>query len=143
MLKEEGPKVNVLIGFDGTQSSITALRYVLEHFFSKGSTVTIVHARQRPFVMAGYDVAPMMADERKVEETAALARLICEEFGVAASFRAGEGLATEVILDAASSLKADLIVVGAHNRGSVERMILGSVSEQVVRKARCPVLVVR
>jgi nucleotide-binding universal stress UspA family protein len=43
----------------------------------------------------------------------------------------------------AADLKVDVIVVGSHGRGAIERLLLGSVSEQVVRHAPCPVLVVR
>jgi nucleotide-binding universal stress UspA family protein len=38
---------------------------------------------------------------------------------------------------------ADLIVAGRHNRGPVERLLLGSVSEAIVRAADLPVLLVR
>jgi len=43
----------------------------------------------------------------------------------------------------AGELKVDVIVVGSHGRGAIARILLGSVSEQVVRHAPCPVLVVR
>ena len=43
----------------------------------------------------------------------------------------------------AADLHTDVIVVGSHGRGAIERILLGSVSEQVVRHAPCPVLVVR
>ncbi len=43
----------------------------------------------------------------------------------------------------AEEIGADVIVVGSHGRGAIERLLLGSVSEQVVRHAPCPVLVVR
>lgn len=43
----------------------------------------------------------------------------------------------------AAELDVDVIVVGSHGRGAIERILLGSVSEQVVRHAPCPVLVVR
>jgi nucleotide-binding universal stress UspA family protein len=43
----------------------------------------------------------------------------------------------------AAEVGADVIVVGSHGRGAIERLLLGSVSEQVVRHAPCPVLVVR
>jgi nucleotide-binding universal stress UspA family protein len=43
----------------------------------------------------------------------------------------------------AGELGVDVIVVGSHGRGGIERILLGSVSEQVVRHAPCPVLVVR
>jgi nucleotide-binding universal stress UspA family protein len=47
------------------------------------------------------------------------------------------------ILRVAAKEKADLIVMGTHGRGGVLRMLMGSVAEQVMRKAPCPVMVVR
>lgn len=49
---------------------------------------------------------------------------------------------TEQILATAQALKADLIVVGTHGRTGVRRAVLGSVAEEVLRHAPCPVLVV-
>ena len=46
------------------------------------------------------------------------------------------------ILEHAIALSADLIVMGTHGRGGFERLMLGSVTEKVVRKANCPVLTV-
>lgn len=50
--------------------------------------------------------------------------------------------ATE-ILRLAEDVEADLIVVGTHGRVGVKRLLMGSVAEQVMREARCPVLVMR
>jgi nucleotide-binding universal stress UspA family protein len=54
-----------------------------------------------------------------------------------------DGPAGESIVDVAEAEAADLIVVGTHDRGAVGRLFLGSVSDHVVRHARCPVMVVR
>jgi nucleotide-binding universal stress UspA family protein len=54
-----------------------------------------------------------------------------------------DGRPVPVILHAARSWNADLIVVGASRRGVVSRVVLGSVSDEVVRAAFCPVLVVK
>jgi nucleotide-binding universal stress UspA family protein len=54
-----------------------------------------------------------------------------------------EGSAPAEIIDAALEWKADLIVVGCHNRGPLQRLLLGSTSESLVHRAPCPVLVVR
>jgi nucleotide-binding universal stress UspA family protein len=53
------------------------------------------------------------------------------------------GDAASVITQMANDLLADLIVVGTHGRKGVERMVMGSVAEEVVRRAGCPVLVAR
>jgi nucleotide-binding universal stress UspA family protein len=46
------------------------------------------------------------------------------------------------ILEHAASLPADLVVLGTHGRSGFERLMLGSVTEKVLRKAGCPVLTV-
>jgi nucleotide-binding universal stress UspA family protein len=53
------------------------------------------------------------------------------------------GNAADVIVEMASDLLAAVVVVGTHGRKGVQRMLLGSVAEAVVRNAGCPVLVVR
>jgi nucleotide-binding universal stress UspA family protein len=53
------------------------------------------------------------------------------------------GKAAAQILMLASDVGADLIFIGSHGKTGVERLLLGSVSEQVVREAKCPVLVAR
>jgi len=54
-----------------------------------------------------------------------------------------EGEAGEAIVEAAVAESVDLIVVGSHGRGRVDRMVMGSVSERVVRSAPVPVVVAR
>jgi len=63
--------------------------------------------------------------------------------GADASGLTWSGDAGESIVEAAEAEAADLIVVGTHERGAVGRLFLGSVSDHVVRHARCPVMVVR
>lgn len=53
------------------------------------------------------------------------------------------GNPADVIVEMASDLLAAVIVVGTHGRKGLQRMLLGSVAEAVVRNAGCPVLVVR
>ncbi|HKO51423.1 MAG TPA: universal stress protein [Polyangiaceae bacterium] len=50
--------------------------------------------------------------------------------------------AAHCIVQLASDLGADLIVIGTHNPKGIERALLGSVAEATVRDARCPVLVI-
>lgn len=54
-----------------------------------------------------------------------------------------DGHPTDVILDTAEREAADLLVMGTRGRGGARRMLLGSVTENVVRQARCPVFVAR
>jgi nucleotide-binding universal stress UspA family protein len=49
----------------------------------------------------------------------------------------------EEILDLCKEVSADLVFIGSHGATGLERLVLGSVSERVVREAKCPVMVVR
>jgi nucleotide-binding universal stress UspA family protein len=54
----------------------------------------------------------------------------------------GEGVAAEVITEFVNAHSVDLIVVGTSNRAGLSKLILGSVAEQVIREAPCPVLTI-
>jgi nucleotide-binding universal stress UspA family protein len=53
------------------------------------------------------------------------------------------GAAAECVVSLADSVEADLIVVGTHGRSGLKRLLLGSVAEEVVRRAPCGVFVIR
>ena len=63
--------------------------------------------------------------------------------GVPARARVETGVAWEEILRVARDEQADLIVIGTHGRTGLNRLLLGSVAERVLREAWCPVLTVR
>ena len=64
-------------------------------------------------------------------------------FNVPIEHRLEEGDPTTEILRVAEEAKSDLIVMNTHGRTGVGRLVLGSVAEHVLRKAPCPVLIVR
>lgn len=53
-----------------------------------------------------------------------------------------QGATIETILQQAAKLKADMIILGSHGHGALYRALVGNVSEGVIRKASCPVLVI-
>ena len=63
--------------------------------------------------------------------------------GADARFLVWDGDIAEGIVAAAEAEQADLIVMGTRGRAGMERSILGSVSDEVIRRAHCPVMVVR
>ena len=70
---------------------------------------------------------------------------MCETPGpeVGADIRVIEGYAARDLLHFAESEASDLIVIATHGRTGLEHMLLGSVTEKVVRRAACPVFTVR
>ena len=63
--------------------------------------------------------------------------------GVRVRHQLERGEPAELIVSVAEDLGCDLIVMGTHGRGGLSRLFMGSVTEQVLRNAPCPVLAVR
>jgi nucleotide-binding universal stress UspA family protein len=113
------------------------------------STVTVVHVFSPP-VIAAYGPLPVAFEPvllTPVECSQLLAsckRFIAAEAapGVPVDAVIRQGNVAAEILDHATKMDADLLVIGTHGRSGFERLILGSVTEKVLRKARCPVLTV-
>ena len=84
-------------------------------------------------------------EKERAESDQKLLALIEEEkmAGIVADYVIYEGFAEECILDYAKRQEADIIIMGSHGRRGLKRMILGSVAEHVIRRAPCPVLVVK
>ncbi|MEX1295931.1 MAG: universal stress protein [Candidatus Limnocylindrales bacterium] len=84
-------------------------------------------------------------DQARSERETLLVKTVrgARDAGVNAEFLVWEGDAGDSIAAAAEAEHADLVVVGTRGRSGAERMLLGSVSDHVVRHAECPVLVVR
>lgn len=76
---------------------------------------------------------------RTLEQWAAQAR----DEGLRVGVESRNGEPYREVLAAAAEARADLIVVGTHGRGGLDRALLGSVADRVIRAAVCPVLVVR
>ena len=88
-----------------------------------------------PMVLTAVDRDQLLADVRTFAETES-----APEVPLEAVVR--EGNTAGEILEQATSMKADLLVMGTHGRSGFERVVLGSVAEKVLRKASCPVMTV-
>jgi universal stress protein A len=91
-----------------------------------------------PDVKRIYEVQARWAEERLAERAAALTRE-----GVPTRWRRRVGVVHAEIGTVAREEAADYIVIGTHGRGGLDRVMLGSVAERVVRTAPCPVITVR
>ena len=68
---------------------------------------------------------------------------MAEEWGVKIHTEMLEGVPAKEIVEFAEKKKADLIVMGTTGKTGLERILLGSVAERVIKNAHCPVLVVK
>jgi nucleotide-binding universal stress UspA family protein len=100
----------------------------------------LIHAEQYPYYAEAVPPAPEFR-KRALERLDAFVALSGTE-GVRTRFSVAEGAPVSAILEAAEADRASLLCLGTHGREGVERLVLGSVAEKVLRKARCPVLTV-
>lgn len=91
-----------------------------------------------PDVKRIYEAQARWAEERLAERAGALTRE-----GVPTRWRRRVGVVHAEIGTVAREEAADYIVIGTHGRGGLDRVMLGSVAERVVRTAPCPVITVR
>jgi len=145
--RPDGPR-GVVLGVDGSDASTAATRFAFEAASVRGSPLTVVHAvwdrytESQAVVAVLSDPKRVVVDESErldVAETIAGWR---EQFpDVRVVTRYANGRPDRVLADADEV--ADLLVVGARGRGSAASALLGSVSRHVLKRARCPVAIVR
>ena len=140
---------NIVVGFDFSEHSREALREAALLYETFGSRVHILHVFEQPIHPAYYPVwEPTMANlRREVEEDAEkTVGEACREVGLEnwdLHIKTAMTSASRQIADFAETSNADLIVLGTHGLSGLDRLLLGSTSERVMRIAPCPVLTVR
>lgn len=135
-----------LVAIDGGALALHAARTGLEPSRRLGAEIAIVFAVEPPIDYSGeIGLPPDVLLEAASAETTEILRVLRQQIdlppGTAEFIRVGH--AWEVIIQVAEDWRADLVVVGSHGRGGVERVLLGSVAEAVVRHSPCPVLITR
>ena len=143
---------NILVATDFGEASHAALVYgrALARVF--GATLHVVHVTENIYVYAvrhlGAD-APEVPDPQHGVNQAARTRLkeqlVESETGNLAAVGAilTSSEPALAIVQYAKQKDVDLIITGTHGRDGAARAVIGSVAEQVVRRAPCPVLTVR
>ena len=143
---EKRPRI--VVGVDGSASSLAALRWAVHQAELTGGTVDAVAAWQMPATMTGFGFAPVAAaDGSELEQTAqrlldqVVSKVARPEGGPAVRRLAVQGFPAPVLLGA--SVGADLLVLGRRGHGGFSGALLGSVGQHCVRHARCPVVIIR
>jgi nucleotide-binding universal stress UspA family protein len=139
-----GSAVDVVVGIDGSPESARALELGLAEARRTGGTLIAVHAYRYAPVAAAYAPNPgidQFSQRELAEENLDRALGDVEERNpdVKIERRIEHGSSAAVLVAAADGAAA--LVVGARGLGGFAGLILGSVSQQVLRHAHCPVLV--
>jgi nucleotide-binding universal stress UspA family protein len=134
---------NILLATDFSHSAAAALPFAAEIAQRFGAKLYAVHAKTpENYALPVTEVWPV-ANALLERETEELRQTLHNQFpGVESEILTAEGGVWGVLEVAAAEKKADLIVVGTSGRRGIGKFILGSVAEEILRRATCPVLTV-
>ncbi|MCC6133000.1 MAG: universal stress protein [Acidobacteria bacterium] len=151
MSKEDRPFLKlILVGTDFSVCAARALSMAVAIAKPHGAKIHLLHVLMEP--VQTFDIAAALpypdSGARHEWEAAALAHLAKEAKAVAkrgleATHELRWGRPSDMIMEAALAKKASMIVLGTHGRSALEKLLLGSTAERVVRLAPVPVLTVR
>ena len=144
----------ILLAADGSKLSNEAVNEVATRPFPPNTKVRIVSAYERTPLITRLEPMGLMAETYAQADHYALkaaqdasedaAKVLLDgNPALTVTVIAIDGSAKSVILDEAEAFGADLVVVGSHGYGMVERFMLGSVSHAVALHAKCSVEIVR
>lgn len=136
---------NILLPTDGSPAADAAVTHALdlaERYGARIHALYVVDASTYSALDAGSDIV-MSALEQEGDSALATVAEAAREAGIEVETQLVEGGVYRAILDYAASHDVDLIVMGTHGRRGLDRYLLGSVTERVVRTADVPVLTVR
>jgi nucleotide-binding universal stress UspA family protein len=133
--------MKILLAVDASQASQAAIDEVAARPWPAGSQVEVLTVIEvcEPWALSSVVQELQFVSNKLVED--ATSRL--QSRGLNVSPAVAQGDPKTAILDHAARFGADLIVVGAHGMGAVERFLLGSVSRALLRHAHCSIEIVR
>jgi nucleotide-binding universal stress UspA family protein len=141
---------HILVPIDGSSAARQAIDKAVAIAEAFKSTVTLIYVID-PYAFTGVGTdfsygqsEYLSAVKAEADEALGAARQVFEANAISVKASVVEGHSVyQAILDTADSVNADLVVMGSHGRRGLEKLVLGSVTAQVLSHAHLPVLVVR
>jgi nucleotide-binding universal stress UspA family protein len=134
----------IVVGFDGSETAHHAMQWAIQEARTRGATVDAVHAWTYSFTPARPPAPSDAVEIETVERDSELAfHRALDDFdaqGVPIHRHHIAGDPAAELLRIADG--ADMLVVGSRGRGALSTILLGSVSEEVIRRSPCPVVVI-
>jgi len=136
---------SILTPLDFSETSLKSLKYAVPFARQFGAKITLAHIAKPPLYTSEGLYAESFGPEHLASIKEALLRIrnteIPADLPVEIIVRYGH--AFEDILTVAREIRADLIIATTHGYTGLKHMMMGSTAENIVRRAPCPVLVVR
>ena len=139
---------NILVAVDFSPVTEKILQSTSELAGALGGHVWLIHAAAPDPDFVGYEAGPTGVRDQVAEELREEHRDLqahaeaLRKSGLEATALLVQGPTVELILKEADRLNADLLVIGSHGHGAIHRLLLGSISEGVLRRSRIPVMIV-
>jgi nucleotide-binding universal stress UspA family protein len=129
----------VIVGFDGSSDSRTALQWAVQEAQLLDRPVRVITACEFDRLAYPPDARSAVSDQRRRQAADAVARATAARRAVGVDIQIVDGTPAKALLDAAHA--ADLIVVGSSGAGRSSRFLLGSTVAEVLHRSPCPVAV--
>jgi len=135
----------ILYATDGSPAAQHALEHASDLAQKYGAEIILVHVFRR---IKEYGESPYFSDleeERKKAGDTVIGQAMAKlrDTDITVQIEPCEGNPAEAIINIARVRRCDLIVMGSRGQGTFQEILLGSVSAKVVRRAPCPVMIVR
>ena len=108
-----------------------------------GATLLIIHVEEPPIAYGGGEMYYGLAEPDRDELQSMLTEVVPTDPSVACEHRLLSGTPAKAIVQTAERESVELIVMPTHGRTGLLRLLMGSVAEEVVRKATCPVVTIK
>ena len=137
----------ILVPVDLSEHTDALVEHAREIALAYDASVEFLHVVERVALPPAYGLEPLALDSAGVKERARedldrRAEALRKD-GIEVFVTARTGYPSEVLLEAAADADVDLVMVATHGFSGVQRLLLGSVAERVVRRVECPVLTVK
>jgi len=141
----DGQYQSILLSYDGSPFSKKALSRACELAKIDGSNVTALYVIPRYEEMLEFISSSSIRENIAMDARKVLAEAVnfATDLGVTLKTEIADGIEAEKIVETARKLKSDLIIKGTHGWIGFNKAIIGSVIENVIINAPCPVLAVR
>ncbi len=137
IVKRASALSNLLVCIDGSEHSIKAFKYAIELAEKMNSKATVLNVQERRI----YDFSPKEAEELGGQILSKALNAVGKT-KVKTGKKLEFGVPSDKIVEVAEKGEHDLIVLGSRGLGTVTKFLLGGVSDDVIHKAKCSVLMV-
>lgn len=133
----------IVVGIDFSEFAQTALIYAMTIARHRGAKIVLLHVIDPITYAVAMEASRLMEGDllRSAESKLKELAKVLDENGIEYQIVVREGRARETIAHVAREYGADLLAIGCHGHRRIDRLVLGSNAEQILRVSPCPVMV--